>query len=64
MRASLSLETSWRTYVKRLILVTYSHFGRRTLILCDVTLDPQMHRCVDRTKVMVILLLTYLHVLG
>ena len=34
-----------------------------TLILCTGTLDPHMHRCVARTKVMVILLLTYPHAL-
>ena len=37
--------------------------GRWMLILCAGTLDPRMHRCVARTKVMTFALLTYPHVL-
>ena len=39
-----------------------SHCGLCTLILCAGTRDPRIHRWVARTKVMAILLLTYLHV--
>ena len=34
-----------------------------TLIQCTGTLDPRMHRCVERTRVIDILILMYLHVL-
>ena len=40
-----------------------SHCRSWTLNLCAGTLDPWMHRFVDHTKVMVIQILTYPHVL-
>ena len=61
--AYLSLGISWRAYPKRLIPEPSSHCGRWMLIFCVGTLDPQMYRCVTRTKVMLTLLLTYPHVL-
>ena len=57
------LWVSLRAYLKRLILVPSSHCGYWTLILCAVTLEPLIHRCVDRTKVMAALFLTYLRVI-
>ena len=39
-----------------------SHCSLCTLILCAGTRDPLMHRCVARTEVISILLLTYPHV--
>ena len=39
-----------------------SHCGLCTLIFCAGTSDPLMHQCVARTKVIVILLLSYPHV--
>ena len=63
VRTSPGSRISWRAHLKRLSPVPSSHCGRWTLILCTVTLDPWMHWCVARTKVMSSLLLTYLHVL-
>ena len=60
---SLDLEITQRAYLNRLIPVPSSHCWGWTLILCVGTLDPQMHRCVARTKLMAILLFTYPHVL-
>ena len=39
-------------YHKRFIPVSSYHYGLCMLILCDLTLDPRMHWCVARTKVM------------
>ena len=50
-------------YMKRFISSPSSHCGRCKLILCAITLYPPMYRCVAHTKVMEILILTYLHVL-
>ena len=51
-----------RAYPNRFSLSPSSHSGHWTLILCFGTLEPQMHWCMDRTKVMAILLFTYLHI--
>ena len=63
VRTSYGLRISQHAYLKRLIPSPTSHCGRWTLILCAGTLDPQMHRCVSRIKVMATLLLSYPHVL-
>ena len=63
LKSLLGLGVPWRAYLNRLITESSSQWGGLMLILCTVTLDPWMHRCVDHTKVMAILLLTYLHVL-
>ena len=63
VRTLSGLKIYWCTYLKRLSQAPSSHCGRLTLILCASTLDPRMHRCVARTKVMANLLLTYPHVL-
>ena len=59
----LGLGFSRRAYLIRLIPETSSHCRCCNLILCDITLNTRMHRGVDRTKVMEILLLNYTHVL-
>ena len=63
VEAPLGLGISRHAYLKRLIPAPSYHCGHCTLILCSGTLDPWMHRCVDCTKVTVILLLRYPHVL-
>ena len=63
VEASLGLGISRRAYLNRLRLALYSHCGRWTLILCANTVDPLLHRCLACTKVMVIILLKYPHVL-
>ena len=63
VRTLSGLRIYWHDYLKRLSLAPSSHCRRWTLILCAGTLDPRMHRCVDHTKVMATLLLTYPHVL-
>ena len=63
VRTSSGLRISRRAYLKRLSPAPSSHCGRWMLILCAGTLDPRMHRCVARTKVMAILILTYPHFL-
>ena len=50
------------SYLNGDYLALSSHCGLCTLILCAGTLDPRIHWWVARTKVMVILLLTYPHV--
>ena len=59
---SLGLGITRHAYLNRLSPTLYYHYGLWTTILCTGTLDPHMHRCGARTKVMAILLLTYLHV--
>ena len=59
----LGLGISRRAYLNKLIPDPSFHCGCWTLVLCAGTLYPRMHRCVARTKVMEILLLTYPHVL-
>ena len=63
VEVSQGLVVTRRAYLKRFSTAPYSHCGICMLILCAVTLEPQMHRCVAHTKVMAILLLTYSHVL-
>ena len=63
LKTSSGLWKSRCAYLKRLSPSTSSQCRRWTLILCAVTLDPLMHQCVDRTKVMSNLILTYKHVL-
>ena len=63
LRSSLGIGISWRAYLNRLIPAPYYHCRRWRLILCAGTLDPPMHRCVSRTKVMEILFLTYPYVI-
>ena len=63
VEALLGLGISQRAYLNRLSPVLPCHCRRWTLILCAGTLDPQMHRCVARTKVMAILLLNYTNAL-
>ena len=53
----------WRAYLKRLIPDPYSHCRSWTLILCASNLDPRIHQCVARTKVMSTTILRYPHVL-
>ena len=61
--ALLGLGISQRSYLNRLTPTPFSHCRRWTLILCAGTLDPWMNRCVERTKLMAIILLTYPHVM-
>ena len=49
-------------YLKRLIPAPSFHWGRCTLIQCAGTRGPRMQRWVARTKVIVVLILTYPHV--
>ena len=49
-------------YLNSTKLAPSSHCGLCTLILCAGTHDPLIHRCVARTKVIAILILTYPHV--
>ena len=51
-----------RAYLNSATPALSSHCGLCTLILCAGTRDLLMHRCVARTKVILILLLTYLHI--
>ena len=60
---SIGLVISWSAYLKMLSLEPSHHCRRRPLILCAGTLYPHMNWCVDSTKVMTVLLLTYPHVL-
>ena len=53
----------WHAYLKRLSPAPSSHWGLCTLIRCAGTRNPRMQERVARTKVIAILLLTYLHVL-
>ena len=53
----------WRAYLKRFSPAPFSHWGRCTLIRCVGTQDLCMQRWVARTKVIEVLLLTYLRVL-
>ena len=48
-----------RVYLNSARTALSFHCGICTLILCDDTRDPLMHRCVARTKVIAILLMTY-----
>ena len=52
-----------RAYWKSFSAAPYSHCWWCTLIRCEGTLGPRMHRCVPRTKVIEILILAYPHVL-
>ena len=52
-----------RSYGKRFIPAPSSHYGCCTLIRCSVTLEPRIHRCVVRHKVVVIRILMYHHFL-
>ena len=52
----------WRAYLNRLSSAPSSHLGCCTLIRCAGTRDTHMQRWVARTKVIIILLLTYPHV--
>ena len=58
-----SLYFYWCAYWKRFSPAPPYHSRRCRLIRYSGTMDPHMHGCVDRTKVMEILLLTYPHVL-
>ena len=53
----------WRDYLNRFSPAPSSHCGRCTLIWCAGTWDLSMQPWVEHTKVIAILLLTYLHVL-
>ena len=53
----------WCTYRKRFNPTPYYHCESCTLIRCAGTLEPWMHGCVARNKVIEILLLMYPHVL-
>ena len=59
LRTSSGIRISRRAYLKRLRPALSSQWRRWTLILCTGTVDPRMHRCVARTKLMATLLLTY-----
>ena len=63
VRTLSGLRIYGRAYMKRLCPALPSHCGRWTLFFCAGTLDPRMHQWVACTKVMVTLLLTYLHIL-
>ena len=63
VEALLGMGIYQRPYMNRLIPAPSYYCGRRTLILCAGTLDPWMHRWVELTKVMTILLLIYPQVL-
>ena len=63
VRALLGLGISWHAYLNRLIPELSSDCRFWTLILYASTMDPHIHLCVARTKVMVILLLMYPQVL-
>ena len=63
VKVLLGLGFSRWAYLNRLIPAPSSYCMRCTLILCSGTLYSWMQRCVARTKVMTILLLTYPHVL-
>ena len=52
----------WSTYLNSASPALCYQCGLCTLILCTGILDPLMHRCVARIKVIEILLLTYPHV--
>ena len=52
----------WSAFLNRFSPAPSSHCGRCTLIRCAGTQDPRMKWWVTRTKVIAILLLTYLHV--
>ena len=52
VEALVGLGVPQRSYLNRFIMALSSHYGRWTRILCTGTLNPWMHRCAARTKVM------------
>ena len=63
MRTLSGIWISWRACLKRLSAAPSSNCKCWTLTLRSGTLEPLIHRCVVRTKVMANLLLTDLQIL-
>ena len=64
LEVSLYLGFSRNAYSNRLSPAPSSHCRWCALILCAGNLDPLVHLCVARTKVMAILILTYLNTIN